>query len=80
MGMSDPVIAAKRPAVLELAAGTYYYCTCGQSKGQPFCDGSHQGTGFTPMEFTQEEPKRVLLCQCKRTATPPFCDGVHKTI
>ncbi len=78
--MSDPVIAAKRPAVLELAAGTYYYCRCGLAKDQPFCDGSHKGTAFSPMEFSLSEAKRVLLCQCKRTATPPFCDGMHKHI
>lgn len=79
--MKEPVIAAKQPAVLELAAGSYYWCRCGASKKQPFCDGAHkQGTDFTPLAFTLEQPKRVALCQCKHTATAPFCDGTHKKL
>ncbi len=75
--MSEPVIAAKKPAVLELAAGTYYWCTCGQSKNQPFCDGGHKGSSFTPLAFELTEKKTVALCQCKYTANSPFCDGKH---
>ena len=78
--MSEPEIASKMPAVLELEAGTYHYCTCGRSKGQPFCDGSHSGTDFMPMKFVLEEKKRVALCQCKRTGNSPFCDGVHSKL
>lgn len=75
--MTEPKIADTKPAVLELEAGDYWYCTCGQSANQPFCDGSHQDTGFTPQQFTLAEQQRVALCQCKRTGNAPFCDGSH---
>ena len=78
--MSEPTIAAKQPAVLTLEPGTYYWCACGRSKNQPFCDGSHEGTAFTPMAFEITEQKQVALCQCKHTGTPPFCDGTHKSL
>jgi len=78
--MSEPIIAKKVPAILELEAGSYYWCACGRSANQPFCDGSHKGTEFTPLEFKLEEAKRVALCQCKRTSNRPFCDGTHKTL
>ena len=78
--MEKPVIAAKQPAVLELAPGTYHWCACGRSKNQPFCDGSHKGTGFTLKESATTEKKTVALCQCKQTKNPPFCDGTHKTL
>ncbi|MBP0021387.1 MAG: CDGSH iron-sulfur domain-containing protein [Cyanobacteria bacterium SBLK] len=78
--MSNPVVADTKPTVLELEAGTYYWCSCGQSKDQPFCDGSHAGTDFTPLKFTVEEKKTVALCQCKATANQPFCDGAHSKL
>lgn len=78
--MGEPRIAAKVPAVLELEAGTHYWCACGRSQNQPFCDGSHQGTEFTPKEVVIEEKKRVALCQCKHTNNQPFCDGTHKNL
>jgi CDGSH-type Zn-finger protein len=78
--MTDPRIAAKQPAVLELEAGTYYWCACGQSANQPFCDGSHRGTEFRPQAVELTEPKRVALCQCKRTGNNPFCDGSHRAL
>ena len=76
--MSEPVIAAKMPAVLELEKGTYYWCACGRSRNQPFCDGSHAGTGFEPVRYELEEDRRVALCQCKHTGNSPLCDGQHK--
>ena len=75
--MSEPTIAAKAPTVLELEAGTYYWCTCGDSQKQPYCDGSHKGTGFTPMAFELTEKKTVALCLCKHTGNSPYCDGAH---
>ena len=75
--MSEPEIAAKLPAVLELEPGTYYWCRCGRSKEQPFCDGSHAGTDFSPEPIEIAESKRVALCQCKRTGNEPYCDGTH---
>ena len=79
--MPEPKIAAKQPVAVKLEAGkTYYWCTCGESKGQPFCDGAHKGTGFTPMAFTAAESKEAYLCQCKHSKNPPYCDGAHKTL
>jgi CDGSH-type Zn-finger protein len=68
------------PTVLELEPGTYYWCACGRSAKQPFCDGSHAGTGFKPKAFTVDAPKRVALCNCKQTGNGPFCDGSHKRL
>ncbi len=81
--MSDPkpTIAATAPCKATLKAGEqYWYCTCGQSKNQPFCDSSHAGTGFRPHGFVAEKDGDKWLCQCKHTATKPFCDGTHKTL
>ena len=79
--MSDPTIAAKNPVKVELEAGkTYYFCTCGKSAGQPFCDGSHKGSEFVPKAFTAENTGPAWLCLCKHTANAPYCDGTHKTL
>jgi CDGSH iron-sulfur domain-containing protein 3 len=78
--MTDPVIAQKAPHVLELDPGKYWWCACGRSRNQPFCDGSHKGTEFTPVEFSLDKPAKVALCGCKRTTTPPYCDGTHQKL
>ena len=78
--MAKPEIAEKSPAVLELTPGTYYWCRCGRSQNQPFCDGAHAGTEFSPMKVELAEKKRVALCQCKHTGNEPFCDGAHAAL
>lgn len=66
------------PYEVQLQQGkSYYWCSCGNSKNQPFCDGSHQGSEFQPRQFVAEETKTVWLCGCKKTGDQPFCDGSH---
>lgn len=80
--MTDtPHIAQKGPYPIELEAGkTYFWCACGQSKNQPFCDGSHKGGTFNPTKFTAETSKTAYLCGCKQSAKAPFCDGTHNRL
>lgn len=78
--MNEAVVAAKQPSIESLEPGTYYWCSCGRSKNQPYCDGSHKGTAFEPRLFSINETQDVALCQCKRTSTPPFCDGTHNKL
>ena len=76
--MADPTIAQKSPYGADVEEGkTYFWCSCGKSANQPFCDGSHQDTAFLPMKFTATESKKVFFCGCKMTAGKPMCDGTH---
>jgi len=76
--MAEPVIAQKSPYAVEVEAGKkYWWCSCGRSKKQPYCDGSHKDTGLTPLLYTAEKTGKVYLCGCKSTAKKPFCDGTH---
>ncbi|MFV1982436.1 MAG: glutamate synthase-related protein [Thiohalomonadales bacterium] len=77
--MSNPVIADNKPVKVSLSKGQeYHFCTCGKSKSQPFCDGSHVGTAFTPKVIVSDEDGDAYLCACKHTGNIPFCDGSHK--
>ncbi len=77
----QPHIAAKNPVKVELEAGKkYFFCTCGQSDNQPFCNGAHKGSGFAPKAFVAEKDGPAFLCQCKQTNNAPFCDGSHKQL
>lgn len=79
--MADqPVVAGKAPIVMELEPGEYWWCACGRSKGQPFCDGSHKGTGIEPQKLEVKEKKKVALCTCKHTKNGPMCDGSHRAV
>jgi len=78
--MADPIVAGRKAVVLELEPGTYAWCRCGRSKNQPYCDGAHQGTEFTPLMFTVTEKKSYALCNCKHTKKSPYCDGAHKML
>jgi CDGSH-type Zn-finger protein len=79
--MADPIPAQKAPYSVELQEGkTYAWCACGRSSNQPFCDGSHSGTGLSPHVFKADETKTVALCGCKHTGDQPFCDGSHSKL
>ncbi|MGB0696005.1 MAG: CDGSH iron-sulfur domain-containing protein [Rhodospirillaceae bacterium] len=81
MSKADVVIAAKAPMAVDLEEGkTYWWCTCGRSKSQPMCDGTHTGTGFAPMEYKSTMTRKKRFCACKHTKTPPFCDGTHNDL
>jgi len=78
MSMSNPVVADNKPVKVDLAKGQeYHFCTCGRSRSQPFCDGSHAGTDFTPKVVVVDEDQEAYLCACKHTRNAPFCDGTH---
>ncbi|MFT6715666.1 MAG: CDGSH-type Zn-finger protein [Saprospiraceae bacterium] len=75
--MEKPKIAQKGPYVESVKAGTYYFCACGQSSNQPYCDGSHAGTSFTPKAVEITEDKTVAWCGCKQSDNGAFCNGTH---
>jgi len=77
--MADPVRAAETPFGIDVEAGkTYFWCSCGKSASQPFCDGSHSGSAFTPVKYKAGETRKVFFCGCKATGGQPLCDGSHK--
>ena len=76
-----PNIGGRAPLPIDVEAGKdYYWCACGKSSKQPFCDGSHKGSTFSPMKYTAGQTGRVFFCTCKRTGKQPTCDGTHKTL
>ena len=81
MARDEPTIAQKAPCDVTIEAGQLqFWCACGKSQSQPYCDGSHKGTAFTPLRVEVEEGGRYFLCACKRTSNPPFCDGTHRKL
>jgi mannose-6-phosphate isomerase-like protein (cupin superfamily)/CDGSH-type Zn-finger protein len=79
--MSTPVVARPKPCLVSVKAGrTYFWCSCGRSRKQPFCDGSHQGTELSPLKFTASQDDELLFCGCKNTRNGPFCDGAHTNL
>lgn len=79
--MADPTIAARAPIGVDVEAGkTYYWCTCGKSAKQPFCDGSHKGSEFAPQAYQPAASGKAWFCACKHTQNAPLCDGSHKAL
>ena len=76
--MADPVRAGSAPIGVDVEAGkSYWWCSCGKSAKQPFCDGSHKGTEFTPLKYDAPESRKAYFCTCKATGNSPLCDGSH---
>ena len=79
--MAEPIVAQKSPYPVDVQAGKkYFWCACGRSKNQPFCDGSHKGTGLTPVAYEAAQPKKLWFCGCKTTKNRPLCDGSHNAL
>lgn len=76
--MSQAQIASRMPYAVEVEKGkTYTWCACGRSRTQPYCDGSHEGSGLKPLQFIAKHSEKIWLCGCKRSRHAPFCDGAH---
>ncbi len=79
--MAAPIPAQKEPYAVDVTSGRkYFWCACGRSAKQPFCDGSHAGTGIAPVMFTAEKDEQLFFCGCKSTGNKPFCDGTHASL
>ena len=79
--MAEPNIAQKAPFPVDVTAGKkYFWCACGKSANQPFCDGSHSDTEFTPVAYETDKDRTLYFCGCKRTAGAPLCDGTHSSL
>ena len=78
--MTEPEIAQRGPYVLEVEPGTHAWCACGKSNSQPYCDGSHAGSGLAPVIEKIEEARTIAWCGCKHSKNPPFCDGSHSSL
>ncbi len=79
--MAEPIVAQKSPYPVDVEAGKkYFWCACGRSKNQPFCDGSHKGTGLTPVAYEAAQSKKLWFCGCKTTKNRPLCDGSHNAL
>ena len=77
----EPIIAQKGPYAVSVEEGeSYYWCSCGRSTSQPFCDGSHKGTSFRPKKFVAEKSETAYFCGCKQSAHPVLCDGSHSKV
>ena len=77
----EVVIAQKAPYAVDVEAGkSYYWCSCGRSKTQPFCDGSHNGTSFSPVVYKADKTATVYFCGCKKSKNAPLCDGTHNQL
>lgn len=79
--MAQPELGGREPISVDVEKGeSYWWCTCGKSSNQPFCDGSHAGSTFEPMEWVAPRTRSIFMCTCKQTKTGPFCDGAHNAL
>ena len=79
--MAEPTVAGKAPIAIDVEAGkSYYWCSCGLSQKQPFCDGAHKGSAFVPTAYKAAETTKVWFCACKKSSKAPLCDGTHKAL